>query len=207
MDVPGLARFAYGRHGADGQAEVGLKLLAAGDCHCAGERFAAWCSRPGCRRQARCLHSKACHHGLVRRDQSASVTAIAAAGLRQPLGNQAGRGYLGRGQALTALAQQAEHDVLQFVVALAIDQHAKVLVDLGHGGFDLGPALLFAVAFRDNPQNDRGPAGIDAYAGDAAAADEIGQERLDLAFARAKALDVPPQNARPPPMPRRAANR
>ena len=108
---------------------------------------------------------------------------IAAAGLCQPLGDQAGRGDFGRGQGLAAPAQQAEHDVLQFVVALAIDQRAEVLVDFGHGGFDLGAAILFAIAFGDNPQNDRRPAGVDADAGNAAATDEIGHERLDLAFA------------------------
>ena len=31
---------------------------------------------------------------------------------------------------------------MQFVVALAIDQRAEMLVDFGHRGFDLGAALL-----------------------------------------------------------------
>ena len=67
-------------------------------------------------------------------------------------------------------------------------------MDLGHRGPHLGAAILFALPLGDDPQDDRGAAGVDPYAGDAAAADEIGQERFDLAFAGAKALDVPPQN-------------
>ena len=119
---------------------------------------------------------------------------MAVAGLGEPLGDQSGRGDFGRGQGLTAPAQQAEHDVVQFLVALAINQPAEVFVDLGHGRFDLGAAIGFAIAFSDDPQDDRRPAGVDADAGNSPATDKIGQERLDLAFTRAEALDVPPQN-------------
>ncbi len=83
---------------------------------------------------------------------------------------------------------------MQFFVALAIDERAETLVDFGYGGFDLRTAMPFAIALGHDAENDRRPAGVDANARNAAAADEIGHERLHLAFAGAETLDVPPQN-------------
>ena len=83
---------------------------------------------------------------------------------------------------------------MQLFVALAKDQRAENLVDFGHRGFDLGPAPFFIIALSNDPQNDRRPAGVDAYAGDAVATDKVGHERFKLAFTCAEALDVPPQN-------------
>ena len=108
----------------------------------------------------------------------------------EPVGHQAGGATFGRGESSFLLAEQPDDDVLELVVLLAEDQRAEALADRGHGRLDGRETLLLGRPLGGDPQHDRGLAGGDAHGGAPAAADQVGQHRLDLAFAGPETMDI-----------------
>ena len=94
----------------------------------------------------------------------------------------------------------------KLVVFLAEDERAEALADRGHGGFHRRRALFFRAAFGGDAQRDRGLAGRDADQRLPAAADHVGQHRLDLALAGPEAMDLPAAD-HPPAGAQEAENR